>query len=82
MLLGVDGRIHGPMTERNAGLGKRGWLSDFSAAGNAVSWDIDVPEPDVYEIAVLGGGSGPADSLPKIEVAIGEASVHELADRG
>lgn len=75
VLLGADGRMHGPMTEQYVGLGKCGWLSDFSAAGNAVRWEINVPQPDIYELAILGGGRGPSGTLPTVEIAIGDAIV-------
>ena len=73
VLLGAEGRIHGPMTEQYVGLGKRGWLINFNETGNTVKWDIDVSQPDVYELAVLGGGHGPSGALPVVEIAIGES---------
>ena len=38
-----------------------------------MKWAIDVSQPDVYELAVLGGGHGPSGALPVVEIAIGES---------
>lgn len=53
ILVGAEALITGDLKEINIGPGKRGWMEGWKTIDTSLTWTVQIPQADVFEICVL-----------------------------